>query len=90
MIKSCCAVGCKNVFVSKRKGGKLLFYNFPADKDLRRKWIAAVKRENWTPNEYTTICRWFGTDATAQIPPESDDGASDGVSATDMQQQDDN
>ena len=52
MVKSCCVVGCNNAFV---KGGRS-FYNFPADKELRSKWIAAVRRENWTPNESTVIC----------------------------------
>ena len=53
MVKSCCVVGCKNTF---EKGGRLSFYNFPADKELRSKWIAAVRRESWTPNESTVIC----------------------------------
>ena len=51
MVKSCCVVGCNNVFV---KGGRS-FYNFPADEELRSKRIAAVRRENWTPNESTVI-----------------------------------
>ena len=53
MVKSCCAVGCKNEF---RKGGRLSFYKFPADKSVRSKWIAAVKRENWTPSEHDKLC----------------------------------
>ena len=52
MVKSCCVIGCKKSF---EKGGRS-FYNFPADKDLRSKWIAAVRRENWTPNDSTVIC----------------------------------
>jgi len=52
MVKSCCVVGCKKSF---EKGGRS-FYNFPADKDLRSRWIAAVRRENWTPNDSTVIC----------------------------------
>jgi len=53
MVKSCCAVGCKNEFI---KGGKLSFYKLPSDKALRSKQIAAVKRNNWTPSEYDRIC----------------------------------
>ena len=29
---------------------------FPKDSDRRIKWIAALKRENWKPNDYTWIC----------------------------------
>ena len=36
MVKSCCAVDCKNKF---EKGGRLSFYNFPVDKELRSKWV---------------------------------------------------
>ena len=53
MVKSCCAVGCKNEFV---KGGKRSFYKFPSEKALRNKWIAAVKRNNRSPSEYDRIC----------------------------------
>jgi len=55
-VKNCCAVGCKNEFVYKQSSGKLSFHKFPANKALRSKWIAAVKRENWMPSEYDQIC----------------------------------
>ena len=32
------------------------FYRFPTDTELKAKWIAAIKRENWTPNEHSRIC----------------------------------
>ena len=32
------------------------FYRFPTDPERRRKWIAAVRRENWMPTAYTWIC----------------------------------
>ena len=53
MVKSCYAIDCKNNF---KKGGRLSFYNFPANEELRNKWITTVKRENWAPNESTVIC----------------------------------
>jgi len=46
-------VGCHNVFV---KNSGISFYRFPTDKEKRERWIAAVKREGWTPNENTWIC----------------------------------
>ena len=53
MVKNCCAVGCSNVY---RKGSGTKFYRFPSDPERKSKWIAAVRRENWTPNEHTWIC----------------------------------
>ncbi|KAK3885153.1 hypothetical protein Pcinc_010634 [Petrolisthes cinctipes] len=52
MVLSCCAVGCKN-----RAGrGSVSFYCFPANQELREKWIAAVKRDGWQPTPYTRLC----------------------------------
>jgi len=39
-----------------RKGCGLHFYRFPTERERRNQWIAAVNRQNWTPNEYTWIC----------------------------------
>ena len=49
MVKNCCAVGCSNRYY---KDCGLTFYRFP---DCS-KWIAAIKRENWKPNEYSWVC----------------------------------
>ena len=53
MVKSCCAVGCANRY---SKGCGLKFYRFPTDPERRMKWVAAVDRKNWTPNEYSWLC----------------------------------
>lgn len=53
MVKSCCAVGCTN---RHQKGSGLSFYRFPVASDRRSQWIAAVRRENWQPNEYSWVC----------------------------------
>ena len=52
MVKNCCAVGCSNVY---RKCSGIKFYRFPSDPEQKSKWIAAVRHENWTPNEHTWI-----------------------------------
>ena len=52
MVKSCCAIGCYNKY---SKGG-VSFYRFPTDREKRNKWISAVKRKDWEPNEYTWLC----------------------------------
>ena len=53
MVKSCCAVGCSNVY---RKGSGIKFYRFPSDAERKAKWIAAIKCKNWTLSEHTWIC----------------------------------
>ena len=53
MVKNCCVVGCHKV---KKKGG-IPFYRFPTNPEKRSKWIAAVKRDKWAPNDHTWICR---------------------------------
>ena len=44
-------------------------YKFPSDKALRSKWIAAVKRKNWTPSEYDRICSEHFVSGTKSINP---------------------
>ena len=53
MGKSCCAVGCTNRF---KKGSSIHFYRFPDNLDRRAKWIAAVRRNHWAPNEHSWLC----------------------------------
>ena len=53
MVKSCCAVGCTNRY---SKGCGLRFYRFPSNVDRRSRWLAAMKRENWKPNEHSWVC----------------------------------
>ncbi len=53
MVKTCCTVGCS---LKYSKESELSFYRFPADQEKRCKWIAAVKRKDWEPNEYTWLC----------------------------------
>ena len=52
MVKNCCVVGCHNVF---KAGSNTKFHRFPKDEERRAKWIAAVRRENWTPNDNTCM-----------------------------------
>ncbi|XP_060600382.1 THAP domain-containing protein 1 A-like [Ruditapes philippinarum] len=58
MPNSCCAVGCSNHGMMKRK---ISFFTFPSDQERRSKWISAVKRINadgskWLPGKYTVLC----------------------------------
>ena len=38
------------------KGSGVSFYRFPADPERRKKWIAAVRRKNWTPGKNSWLC----------------------------------
>lgn len=53
MVKSCCAVGCSN---RARKGSGISFHRFPTEKERSSLWIAALRRQNWTPTKYTWVC----------------------------------
>ena len=48
MVKSCGAVDCRRKF---KKGSGISVYNFPSDPSRRARWIAAVRRKRWSPNE---------------------------------------
>ena len=59
MVKLCAAYGCHN-----REGQEegRSFYRFPADRDRRRKWLAAVRRVDpdsrkpWQPSNSDRLC----------------------------------
>lgn len=49
----CCAANCNN---RSKKGLGISFFRFPTDSAKRERWIAAIKRDNWSPSEYSQIC----------------------------------
>ena len=54
MVKSCCAVGCTSRF---DRSNRLSFYRMPPEgSDRRKKWIAAIRRVNWVPGNYSWVC----------------------------------
>ena len=53
MVNSCCAIGCTNRY---HEGCGLSFYRFPADRSRRNKWLAAIKRKDWQPSDYSWVC----------------------------------
>ncbi|XP_057705697.1 kinesin-like protein KIF15-A isoform X3 [Corythoichthys intestinalis] len=53
MVKSCVAVGCKNREDRRRD---LNFYRIPRDPKRRPRLTAAIRRENWAPNDYHRLC----------------------------------
>ncbi|XP_019855499.1 PREDICTED: uncharacterized protein LOC109584257 [Amphimedon queenslandica] len=62
----CCAVNCNN---RSKKGLGISFFCFPTDPAKRERWIAAIKRDNWSPSEYSRVCsRHFVTGKHSDDP----------------------
>uniref|UniRef100_A0A3B4ALK8 THAP domain-containing protein 1 n=1 Tax=Periophthalmus magnuspinnatus TaxID=409849 RepID=A0A3B4ALK8_9GOBI len=59
----CCAVGCKN---NKSQKNGIIFYNIPKDPERRLRWIAAIARENWSPNNNSRLCSQHFVSGTTQ------------------------
>lgn len=53
MVVSCCVIGCANRF---NKGSGLRFFRFPDSQPKRTRWINAMRRKNWVPNDNTRVC----------------------------------
>lgn len=46
----CVAVGCSNDAFSKNREKGVSFYSFPKDENLKKRWLANIKRENIKKN----------------------------------------
>ncbi|XP_072541268.1 uncharacterized protein [Salminus brasiliensis] len=53
MVHTCVVSGCRN---RRTPGTALSFYRFPRDPERKQRWIAAVNREGWVPNEGSRLC----------------------------------
>ena len=54
MVSSCIAYGCTNI---SKSGSVRSFFRFPLKKpELFTKWVQAIHRKNWSPNNYSRIC----------------------------------
>ena len=53
MVHHCCAFGCNS---RQKSSSGVHFYRFPANKERRQRWIAAVRRDNWEPTIYSRLC----------------------------------
>ncbi|KAM9354261.1 uncharacterized protein KZ484_012436 [Pholidichthys leucotaenia] len=70
MLFHCCAFGCTN---RQKKGSNLKFYRLPADEDRRRRWLAALKRKDWSPSPYSRLCNQHFISGEKSIDPLSPD-----------------
>ncbi|XP_075887021.1 uncharacterized protein LOC142891406 isoform X2 [Nelusetta ayraudi] len=53
MVHTCVVAGCRN---RRTPGTALSFYRFPRDPERKQRWIAAVNREGWVPNDGSRLC----------------------------------
>ncbi|XP_034742068.1 uncharacterized protein LOC117953292 isoform X2 [Etheostoma cragini] len=53
MVHTCVVAGCRN---RRTPGTTLSFYRFPRDPERKQRWIAAVNREGWVPNDGSRLC----------------------------------
>uniref|UniRef100_A0A8C9T4M6 THAP-type domain-containing protein n=1 Tax=Scleropages formosus TaxID=113540 RepID=A0A8C9T4M6_SCLFO len=53
MVHTCVVVGCRN---RRTPGTTLSFYRFPRDPERKQRWIAAVNRQGWQPNDGSRLC----------------------------------
>ncbi|XP_023210091.1 THAP domain-containing protein 4-like [Centruroides sculpturatus] len=67
MVISCSAYGCTNRFV---KHSGIHFYRFPLKKpDLLKKWVTAVRRENFKPTKSSSLCSEHFKDTDFKLRP---------------------
>ncbi|XP_041662422.1 uncharacterized protein LOC121522289 [Cheilinus undulatus] len=53
MVHTCVVAGCRN---RRTPGTTLSFYRFPRDPERKQRWIAAVNRQGWVPNDGSRLC----------------------------------
>ncbi|KAM4730879.1 uncharacterized protein FYW61_009070 [Anableps anableps] len=53
MVHTCVVEGCKN---RRTPGTTLSFYRFPRDPERKQRWVAAVNRAGWVPNDGSRLC----------------------------------
>ncbi|XP_046987114.1 uncharacterized protein LOC124575171 [Schistocerca americana] len=53
MPRRCCMPNCRGNYDN---GPKVSVFYFPSDDNLRRKWLSAVHRQDWTPSKHSVIC----------------------------------
>ena len=63
MVGTCCVPGCKTGYKSQKNSEKYSLFGFPADENLKQKWIAAIPRKNWVVSKNHKVCsRHFSSD----------------------------
>ncbi|KAK0149998.1 THAP domain-containing protein 4 [Merluccius polli] len=64
------SVGCNN---SRKRNPGMIFYSLPREKERRYKWLAAIRRDLWTPTSNTLLCSEHFLSGAKQDNPLSPD-----------------
>ncbi|XP_045910750.1 uncharacterized protein LOC123974235 isoform X2 [Micropterus dolomieu] len=72
MVHTCVVAGCRN---RRTPGTTLSFYRFPRDPERKQRWIAAVNREGWVPNDGSRLCSTHFISAAPLSPEMKEPGA---------------
>ncbi|KAK7130379.1 hypothetical protein R3I93_019877 [Phoxinus phoxinus] len=56
MPEHCAAYSCSNRRTSANKARGITFHKFPKNKDARKKWEVALRREGFTASASTVLC----------------------------------
>ncbi|KAG5851837.1 hypothetical protein ANANG_G00056060 [Anguilla anguilla] len=56
MPHSCAAWGCTNRYTIQTRSRGITFHKFPKEKELRRQWEVAVRREGFPASESSVLC----------------------------------
>ena len=50
---NCCVFEC---YATSEKNPELSFFAFPKEEKLNKAWKTRIRRENWEPSKFTTVC----------------------------------
>lgn len=64
MVHTCVVAGCRN---RRTPGTALSFYRFPRDPERKQRWIAAVNRDGWVPNDGSRLCSTHFISGTTEV-----------------------
>ncbi|ENN70625.1 hypothetical protein D910_03252 [Dendroctonus ponderosae] len=53
-MRKCCVIGCRTGYDNSTE--KYSAFKFPRDENLKKKWLLAIGRQNFTPSNYAGVC----------------------------------
>ncbi|XP_041860538.1 THAP domain-containing protein 6-like [Melanotaenia boesemani] len=56
MPEYCAAYSCSNLRTVENRARGITFHKFPKDRDLRKKWEVALRREGFTASVFSVLC----------------------------------